>query len=412
MGKLRGAGVAAAVAGAVMVSLAASGAWAAPPARPVTTELRSFQAAVNIGPDNPLLPDDGGPGYVGSVSVLEVLGGATSVNVFLSRGSEDECPDGGPVSSSTITTGGDATLPGPVTLDINRRLRTAHADAVVDLQMVTTEGCGTPEVSTPVPAQHVSIDVTGTSVRFRTGVTGSVSSGADVSRSSSVDLSRDGFGSATVGEVGAVEESAAFLRYAEQRTFTRGTPPTEPPANVAPAGGTGAEGRFTLVEGPEGEIGTVTHDVILTATVSAPPERAETITADVIETTVVACPDGRTLEEEVTLRGDGPGTVDIPGDLARASAHGTLDLARTRVDACTGEETSAVVPTPVALALDGTGPAVRVEDTRFQVVPRQGRTFTRNAYTARDAAGQLTVGDMTGDAQLASISQAALTVSE
>lgn len=392
----------AAVSGAVAaVVLLVPGAWAAagPPAAP-TTEARTYQAAVNIGPG-----DDPG-GYAGAVSFLTELGVGTSVTVFLSKG-VGECPDGSPETTATISSDQDATQPGPVTLDIDRRLRTAHGEAVVDLVLTKTDGCGAPEVVTALPAQLVTIDVTGTSVRFRTGIRGSVAAPGGSSAQSTVDLSRDGVGTASVG--GLVDAGgAAFLRYAVERSRTQGLPP-EVPANAAPSGGLGAEGRFVRTVGSPGEVGAVVDDVVVTATIDPPPARTETVRADVIRTTWVACPGGTVGAQAEFLFGQGPGAVTIPRTLAGATASATLSLEHVTVDGCTGAETSDVVTVPVSLTLVAAGPAVRVRDVRFQVTPGEGRETTRSVYTARDASGPgstVAFGDLTGVPDLASISRA------
>lgn len=384
------------------VVLLAPVSWAAagPPGGPTTEDARTFQAAVNLGPG-----DDPG-GYAGGVSFLTELGVGTSVTVFLSA-SDGECPDGNPETSATLTTEQDATQPGPITLDIDRRLRTAHGEAVVGLVLTEINGCGAQEVTTVLPAQRVSIDVTGTSVRFRTGIRGSVSTPGATSVQSTVDLSRDGVGTASVG--GLVDAGgAAFLRYAVERSRTQGQLP-EVPANVAPSGGLGAEGRFVRVAGTPEEVGAVVDDVVVSATIDAPPAKTATVRADVIRTTWVACPGASVGAQTEFFLGQGPGAVTIPRTLATATANATLALEHVTVDGCTGAETSDVVTLPVALALVATGPAVRVRDVRFQVTPGEGREATRSVYTARDAAGPgstVRIGDVTGVPDLASISRA------
>lgn len=400
--KISRSAVAALARAALVTVLVAATSVGAHAAAPTSSDLRYYQAVVHLLPD---ASED----FAGSVSFRSVVGGAVSVDVQLTRATTVDCAEGQDISTVTIATDGpEATEPGPVTLDVDRRLRTARGVAVVDLVQTEIPGCGAPETTTTLPAQPVALEVMGTSVRFRTGVDGSTSSGADRDVSRAYDLARDGRGSASVGEVVDQASDSAFLKYAVEQRRTSGTAPV-PPANVAAAGGTGAQGAFTtFVDLPPGELGVVLEDVLVTASTSAPPERAAVIDAEAVRASVVNCPTGGTALLTEVLFGVGPGSVDIDTRLADAEASGRIDLTRIVEDGCDadGEPVESTVAVPVTLSLTAEGPAVRVKDTFFQVTPGEGADRTRVTYVARDAAGTVSVGDVSGAADLASISQA------
>lgn len=132
--------------------IAAPGAAAGPAA---VGDYRYYQAAVNL-----LDPEaTGAAGLVGGVSFMAVVGGSTSVNVFLSRAETVACEDGSEdFETLTVRTLTDeATTPGPIDLDIDRRLRTAVGVAVVDLVEEYSPGCGQDPTVTISPAQTVRI---------------------------------------------------------------------------------------------------------------------------------------------------------------------------------------------------------------------------------------------------------------
>jgi hypothetical protein len=80
----------------------------------------------------------------------------------------------------------------------------------------------------------------------------------------------------------------------------------------------------------------------------------------------------------------------------------------TRVDGCSADAQPVTthVQVPVALALAATGPEVRVRD--IQLHEGRGDVDERSdvSYLARDAAGTVTVGDLTRPTGEASVSQA------
>lgn len=390
-------------AAAVALVLAAGALAGVPPSAAAQPDgLRYFQAAVNLPPGAP-----GADGFAGSVSLRRVLGDATSVSVFLSRSTAVACPDGEGTASVTVRTVTDeATGPGPVVLDVDRQLREAHGEAVVDLVVEEDPGCGAPSTSTTLPGETVSVRTTGTSDRFHAGVSSTVTSTAGSVRSSSDDLSRDGVGTATVGSLVTGGEGAAFLKYAVERTHVHGTPP-QAPANTAPPGGYGATGASSeSLEPPDG-LGVVFRDVGVTAS-STPHPSSTTISAFAEVHTVVGCPGGGTALSTELLEGAGTGTLTVAGGLDGAVASGTLSLTRTTVDGCAPDAPPAVavVPVPVSLDLTATGPPVRVRDVRFFETRGPGDRRTDTSYLARDAAGTLTVGDVSVPTGLASVSRA------
>lgn len=393
--------LAAVAAAATTAAVALAAAVPAQAEAPVTSSFSYYQAVVNLPPDE--------GGFAGSVSFRRVVGGPVSVAVNLVQATTVTCEDGDDVAQVTIETESfEATEPGPVTLDIDRRLRTAHGEAVVNLIMTESPGCGAPETSTLLPAQVVVLDVTGTSVRFRTGIDGSVSTGADRDVTRVYDLSRDGTGSVSVGSV--LTEAAsdgAFLKYAVERRRTHGDAHVPPP-NAAPEGGTGAVAAFTRSYEPQGGLGVVFEDVFVTATASAPPERAGAIDAFAARETLVTCPDGGTAVRTEASFGAGVAQVEIDHRLADAQAAGSIEMTRIVVDGCApeAEPSQSVVTVPASLSLTATGPTVRVRDTFFQVTPGEGNERTLATYLARDAEGTVSVGDVSGAPDLAAISRA------
>lgn len=361
-----------------------------------------YHAAVNLlDPHTP-----GASGLMGGVSFSAVVGGSTSVNVFLSRATTVICEDGREEEESlTVRTMTDeAATPGPVTLDIDRRLRTAVGTAVVDLLEESSPGCGQDPTITVRPAQSVRITVQGSTVRFRTGMESRVSSGRDSALLRSVDFSRDGVGSASVGHYlrDATSESA-FLKYAIDRTRSRGGTVDLPP-NAAPAGGFGAVGAFTRERELDGN--PVFEDLFVTATIGAAPARQQRLEAFALQSTLIACAEGGLGEVLQIIEGSGPAAITIDTRLAFANAAGAITAARFSFDSCTQSQTEEPVSVSVSLSLAATGAAVRSVDTRFQVRPGEGVTRERLTYRARPATGTASVGDVTGTPDLAAISRA------
>lgn len=389
------------VASALAFTLAGTfaGAPTAAEAAPRTaTDVRSYTAAVNL-----LDPSEGA--FQGGIAFTSVVGGPTTVSVFLSSAATVSCDGYDDIASTTISTlGSEANEPGPVTLDIDRRLRSATGQAVVDLLVETSPGCGAEPTSEVHPAQSVAIAVTGTSVRFRTGIGSRATSGADGTSFSSVDLSRDGVGTASVGPwvVDAASE-ASFLRYAVDRTSSRGDVVDLPP-NAAPAGGLGALAAWTR-ETPT-DAGTSFEDVFVTAMIGLPPARDARVDAFALRAETVVCGDGTLAESFAVVEASGPAEVTIDRRLSGAQADAVLDGVRFSVDGCTGEASEEMVSVPVSLSLQATGEAVRSVDTRFQITPGAGSERERLSYTARWATGLVTVGDLTGAPDLAAISRA------
>ena len=107
----------------------------------------------------------------GGVSFSAPVGGLTSVNVFVSRATTVVCEDGSEdFATLTLRTPTDeAAAPGPVSLDIDRRLLTAEGVAVVDLLEEHSPGCSQETMSTVLPSQPVRIVLGGTTVRSGRG---------------------------------------------------------------------------------------------------------------------------------------------------------------------------------------------------------------------------------------------------
>lgn len=381
----------AAVAASVLV-LALSAPLVPAAAAPRTaTVARSATAAVN------LLPDAAGAGgFVGGAS-FTTSGGATTVDVYLSRSEPVTCSDGSEDVRSTTLTAASAAA---ATLQIDQRLRNGSGEALVDVAEEVSAGCGADPTTTVHPAQRVALAVVGTSVRFRTGIASRASSGPDAAGFRSVDLARDGTGTLTVGTwVTDAASDAAFLRSAVDRSWARGAP-VELPPNAAPAGGFGALASFVRDTADGGR-----EDVYVTATIGPAPARAASVFASAIRTTVVECGDGTAGERVEIVEGSGPASVAIDARLARADATASVPGYRVTFDGCTGEVTETDADVPVALALTASGPAVRSVDDRFQVTPGAGVERDRITYSARWAAGQVTVGDLSGAPDLAAISR-------
>ena len=139
------------------------------------TDHRYYQAAVNLlDPDAP-----GAGGFVGGVAFSAPVDGPASVNVFPSRATSVVCEDGSDdFATLTVRTVTDeATAPGPVSLEIDRRLRAAEGVAQSDLVEEFSPGCGQEPTLMLLPSQSVRIVVQGTTVRFRTGMESRASTG-------------------------------------------------------------------------------------------------------------------------------------------------------------------------------------------------------------------------------------------
>jgi hypothetical protein len=367
------------------------------------TAQRFFEATVNIA------PGASESGFAGAVRFRAPLDEPTTVELFLSASEPVTCDDGteSEASRSVRALETDVGEPNQASLEMGRALRTASGTALVDLEVVESPGCGAPETVTILPDQLVSIDVTGTSVLFHTGVGGGTASGPDQAVDRSEDFSRDGVGTATVGSLVENAPGEAFLRYGVDRTHRHGTPlPAPDPA--APPGGFGASASFAASFEPEGGLGVVFEDAFVTATVSAPPERAETLTASALRVTLVRCEDGSVAEVLELLDGAGSGEVSIPRDLSTATGSAVLELRRETTDGCRPgtEPVDDVVTVPVTLDLHATGPEVRVSNLRWHLIPGEGMSREFDWYRARQAAGTIAVGDIAGTAELGSIARA------
>jgi len=334
------------------------------------------------------------------------MGGPTSVNVFVSRATTVACEDGseGFATLTLRTPTDEATAPGPVSLNIDRRLLAAEGVAVVDLIEEYSPGCGQEPCSTVLPGQTVRIVVEGTTVRFRTGIESRASQGRYSARLRSVDFARDGVGSASIGSsVQDADSEAAFLKYAVDRSGVRGDTIGLPP-NAAPAGGFGAVGAYTRERVVDGAA--VFEDVFVTATVGAAPQREERIDVFALRSTQVACGGGESAEMVEVVEGSGPVPVAIDPRLAQATAAGTITATRFSFDGCTGVAEDTTAPVDVALSVTAAGAVVRSVDDRFQVRPGEGVIRDRLTYQARPALGTAAVGDISGPLDLAAISRA------
>lgn len=285
-----------------------------------------------------------------------------------------------------------------------RRRLPAEGVALVDLLDKYSPGCGQRTMSTVLPSQTVRIVVEGTSVWLRTGIEARASHGGDSARLRSVDFSRDGVGSASIGShVQDAGSEAAFLKYAIDRSRVR-SETIELPPNAAPAGGFGALGAFTREQVVDGAA--VFEDVFVTATVGAAPQREERIDVFALRSTQVASEGGESAEVVEVVEGSGPVPVAIDPRLAQATAAGTITATRFSFDGCTGVEGEDAAPVDVSLSLTASGAAVRSVDTRFQVRPGEGFTHERLTYQARPASGNVAVGDIAGTPDMAAISRA------
>jgi hypothetical protein len=391
-----------------LASLALLPATASPSALAASPVERTsfYDAAVNVPPDTP-----GADGFAGGVRFHLDGDGVASVDVFLSRSEPVVCGDGTEDASSTTvrTPSDEATEPGPVVLDIDRRLRTARGEAVLDLLVTENPGCGAEEVITTAAAQEVSIEVVGTTVRFFSGIGGTVADGPDRARDLSSRLSRDGTGTLTVGTwLVGVETEAAFLVYGVDRSSRHGEPPTVPEP-AAPAGGWGAQGSYAATFEPVDGLGPLSEDAIVSAAISAAPQRAATIAGSSLRTFGVDCGGPEPAVGAEFLEGAGPAQVTIDNALATATATATVQLDRWVLDACLpeAEPVHDVVSATVSLDLHATGPAVRVQDVRWHLVPGEGVETRRNDwFVAREAAGVVGIGDVVGETWSASIARA------
>lgn len=110
-------------------------------------------------------------------------------------------------------------------------------------------------------------------------------------------------------------------------------------------------------------------------------------------TQAITCSDGSTSFVETVGAGQAPGALTTKGHLAKAQAHGTLDIAEVTTDFCTGESTMTVTPAvSVALQLTASGRTFRGHDWALRHVPAQSQDRYRVAMTAREAAGSITIG--------------------
>lgn len=181
---------------------------------------------------------DGGAGeFAGAVNFRSVVKGQTAVDVFLSSEEPITCPDGTEdVRNETLRTEGQYSWePGPVVLDVDPRLQTAHGEAVVNLVHSVAPGCGSGEVAALLPAQRVSVDFVGTSELIRARMSGSASAGNAFDRARVSSIARDGTGSAVVGAFVDADSDASWLKYAVEHFARRGTQP-QTPENPAPEG--------------------------------------------------------------------------------------------------------------------------------------------------------------------------------
>ncbi|HSN44217.1 MAG TPA: hypothetical protein VLR88_09185, partial [Propionibacteriaceae bacterium] len=145
---------------------------------------------------------DGGPGeFMGAVNFRSVTQGETAVDVYMSSEEPTTCADGSEdVRNETLSTEEPySSEPGPVVLDVDPRLQTAHGEAVVNLVHRVVQGCGVDEEEFLFSAQRISIDFTGTSGLVRARMTGSASAGNAFDRARVSSIARDGTGSAVIG---------------------------------------------------------------------------------------------------------------------------------------------------------------------------------------------------------------------
>lgn len=390
-----------AIAGLITPGLA-SGAAAAPPGDAQQSDLRYYQAAVNLLPDS----DDA---YAGAVSFRQEVGGFATVDVFLSRADTVTCSDSTEdIATSTVQTETrDAREPGPVVLEIGHSLDRAVGQAVVNLVVTANPGCGEPESVTTLWAQEIQLAVTGTSAKFFTGISGTTSAGPDRSTGRFYDFARDGTGTLTVGSlIVGTESPAAFLKYAVERQRNHGDVPAAPDP-VAPPGGTGARGDYSAEFEPPGGLGVLFEDTIVQASTTGPPGRVTTVSASSFTAELIDCGDGTTAIREQFVVGSGPGVLTIGRKLGTATASGSIQFDRFITNGCLGGGTvSDAVVQPVTLNLIATGPIVRVSDTRWQIRPGEGSERTHGWYLGRQATGSVAIGAVGGTTNLAAIGSA------
>jgi hypothetical protein len=375
---------------------------AAPGAGPTATTVDSFryhEASVFV---------DGEPGdLIGAVGFRSVVKGEVAVDVFLSSEEPVTCPDGREdTRNETVRTeDGYSMQPGPVRFDVGPRLESAHGEAVVDLVHTVVPGCGGDEVITPLPSQHVSIDVTGTTELIRARMTGSASSGNAFDRARVTSIARDGTGRAVVGMFVAADSDSAWLKYAVEHVVRRGTQP-EIPESVAPEGGLGALGGASASYEPADGLGVLFEDAIVAATVGPAPGKEMALAGSSIRVTAVECPSGEIGYQYRDTYGEVVTPVDIGRRLDSAHAAATARTTEVLYDECTGAESSRVVAAPLALDLAATGPAVRVRDTYVFSAPPQPVTRINGWSLRRPAAGTVAVGGFTAPTDFGSISRA------
>lgn len=361
--------------------------------------LRYYQASVFV---------DGGPGeLVGAVGFRSVVKGEVTVDVFFGSEEPVSCPDGSEdVRTETVRTEDPfASQPGPVVFDVDPRLQSAHGEGVVDLLHSVVAGCGADEVTTVLPAQRISIDVTGTTELIRARMTGSASSQNAFDRARVTSIARDGTGHAVVGGFIDADSDAAWLKYGVEHFVRRGTQP-EVPESVAPEGGLGAVGGTSAFYEPENGVGVLFEDAIVAATVGPAPGKEMLLTASALGVTAVECADGEIGYRYRDTFGDVATPVRISHRLDSAEAAATAQLTEMTYDECTGAESSRVVSAPVTLVLDATGPAVRVRDTYFFSAPPQPAVRINGWSLRRPAAGTVGVGAFTGSTDFGAISRA------
>jgi hypothetical protein len=389
---------------------APAGAVGADPPAPVADQ-RFYDAAVNLSGE-----EAGSGGYAGAVAFHSVLGGGASVQVWLSRSSEVTCDDGTTDVASTVlrTVSEEATEPGPVVLTPDRRLRSAEGRAVVDLLLSESPGCGAAERSWPVPAREVTVSVTGTSVRYFSGYGFTAATRSDRGGPLSYRLARDGTGRASVaGFLEAAESEHAFLVYGVDRWRAHGAVP-EAPGNVAPPGGTGADGFWAVEHDPPQGVGLLYEDAWVTAATAAPSDgRATTIAASRARMTGVRCPDGTTAIEWEVVDGYGDGTLVTGPRLDDAAARAAVKAERWTGGGCTDPDGAVrSVPAQASLLVDAvltltaTAPTVRVKGTYWQIAPGDAEPVRTHVwYDSRPAAGGVSVGDAGGAVEDGTISR-------
>ncbi|KAB7744224.1 hypothetical protein GA707_12340 [Nostocoides sp. F2B08] len=367
---------------------------------PTTVDsLRYYQASVFV---------DGGPGeLVGAVGFRSVVKGEVTVDVFFGSEEPVSCPDGSEdVRTETVRTEDPfASRPGPMVFDVDPRLLTAHGEGVVDLVHSVVAGCGADEVTTVLPARHVSIDVTGTTELIRARMTGSASARNAFDRARVTSIARDGTGQAVIDGFVDADSDAAWLKYAVEHFVRRGTQP-EVPDSVAPEGGLGAVGGASAFYEPESGLGVLFEDAIVAATVGPAPAKKMLLTASALGVTAVECADGEIGYRYRDTFGEVATPVQVSHRLDAADAAATAQLTEITYDECTGAESSRIVAAPVALDLVATGPPVRVRDTYYFSAPPQPTTRINGWSLRRPAAGTVRVGTFRESTDFGAISRA------